>query len=335
MAGGPQPVLAMAQDREGARLVVARGGMLEIRDLKAEGFPVRRAWTAHVDSVKAVGWSPDGAWVVSGGFRALRVWNAADGTLAWESKGWAGEVGALCFSEDGGTLWVGDSLATRGGYLAVVDWAERKVGRVWKAHEDSILGLALAPDGKSVVSAGADKRVRRWDAVSRAGVATYEGHTNQVLGVVYDPLKGRIATPGADREIKVWEVSTREQDAVLGDKRQVYSALGWSADGKALVGVSDRGQGTIFSEIGKHEGAQSSAVAKVQNLPRLDALLQSVAVAHDAGWVVAGASDGRLFLWRSRDGKWAPLGDGAPQTQPDTSSGAGAAAGAAAPEPGR
>lgn len=302
-----QPVLSMALDREGNRLAVVHGGTLEIRDVKADGFPVVRSWKAHVDSVQAVGWSPDGAFVLSGGFRALRIWNASDGTLAGEMKDWVGDVGAFCFSKDGAVLWVGDSLPTRGGYLAVVDWGSRKVARVWRAHDDSILGLTLATDGKSMVSASADRLVRRWDMSSRLLMATYEGHTNQVLGVAFDPLNARIASTGADREIKVWDVATREQDAVLGDKKQVYSALVWSADGKALVGVTDRGQGTIFTEIRKHDGAQRSDVAKVQSLTKLDAFLQSVVVSADASWVAVGASDGRLFLWKSKDAKWVPL----------------------------
>ncbi|NBV87615.1 MAG: hypothetical protein EBS01_15410 [Verrucomicrobia bacterium] len=189
------------------------------------------------------------------------------------------------------------------GFLAKLEWPGRQVLKRWKAHDDSILGLAMAGDGKSLVSGAADKLVRRWDVASGVLTASYEGHTNQVLGVAVDPETARIASTGADREIKVWDMASREQDAVLGDKKQVYSAIAWSANGKALAGVTQRGNGSVFSEILKHDGAQRSETSKVRALQKVDAFLQSVAVSGDGGWVAAGSAEGRLFVWKGEDGK--------------------------------
>jgi WD40 repeat protein len=101
----------------------------------------------------------------------------------------------------------------------------------------------------------------------------------------------------------VWDRDSREQDAVLGDKKQVVSALAWSRDGSQLVALTDRGNASLFSTIKKHTGDQRSDAAKEKKLEKTDAPLQSAAVFPDGSHVLGGASDGRIFLWKTSDGK--------------------------------
>jgi WD40 repeat protein len=251
-------------------------------------------------------WSDDGNTIVTGGFRQIRFWNVADGnTTGAITDGLSGDVTALCTI--GGTLWAADSLASRGGFIHRITAENQKILQTWKAHEDSIYGLALSKDGLWLASAGADRLMRRWEPFSAALVGTYEGHTNQVLSVAFDPINPRVATTGADREIKIWDRDSREQDAVLGDKKQVTSALHWSADGTRLASVTDRGGGSVFSAIQKHTGAQSSETAKVQKLDKVNAVLQCVSCNKDGTRIAAGAADGRVFIWNGTDGKLMPF----------------------------
>ena len=187
-----------------------------------------------------------------------------------------------------------------------VQWPERTTLRTWKAHDDSLFCMALSADGKWLATAGADKVVRRWNAENDQLLSVYEGHTNQVLSVVWDPVQPRLATAGADRELKVWDRDSREQDAALGDKRQVFSSLAWSKDGARLVAVTDRGNGSGFTAIQKHTGAQSAGGSSTQKLDPVHAVLQSVAIHPDGSLIVGGASDGRFFVWKAETGKLLP-----------------------------
>ena len=301
-----KPVFALAFSPDGSTLAVARGGNVELHDATAERFPLKSTIAAQVDTVASLLWSNDGKALVTGGFRQIRFWNAADGSAAGAiTEGLSGDVTALCTS--GGTLWAADSLASRGGFVHRIASAERKILQTWKAHEDSIYGLALSTDSVWLASAGADRLMRRWEPLSGALKGTYEGHTNQVLSVAFDPLNPRLATTGADREIKIWDRDSREQDAELGDKKQVTSALHWSADGSRLVTVTDRGGGSVFSAIQKHSGAQSSVTAKIQKLEKVTAVLQCVSSNKDGTRIAAGAADGRVFIWNGTDGKLVPF----------------------------
>jgi mono/diheme cytochrome c family protein len=301
-----KPVFALSFSPDGSTLAVARGGHIELRDAPAERCPLKSTILAEVDTVASLLWSHDGKTLVSGGFRQIRFWNATDGSATGAiTEGLSGDITALCAS--GGTLWAADSLASRGGFIHRIAAEERKILQTWKAHEDSVYGLALSTDGLWLASAGADRLMRRWEPLSGALVGTYEGHTNQVLSVAFDPLNPRLATTGADREIKIWDRDSREQDAVLGDKKQVTSALHWSADGSRLASVTDRGGGSVFSAIQKHTGAQSSETAKIQKLEKVAAVLQCVSTNKDGTRIAAGAADGRVFIWNGADGKLVPF----------------------------
>lgn len=308
MAKGVHPSLAVAFSPDGAQLAVTRGGKVEIRDAKQDKYPIKVLIDAHVDPVQSLAWSKDGAMLITGGFRRIRCWNSETGAATGDlTEGIVGEVTALSFSVAGDVLWIADSLASRGGFVHRIDWPSRRSGKTWKAHEDSLYGMSVSADGRWLATAGADRLTKRWDVVTSGLVATYEGHTNQVLGVTFDSVLPRLATTGADREIKVWNRDSREQDAVLGDKKQVYSALCWSRDGSRLVGVTDKGNGTVFSAIQSRTGEQRSETAKVLKLKKVDAVLQSLSITADGAKIVAGSADGRIFVWNGTDGKLMPI----------------------------
>lgn len=306
LPNGVQPVLAIAFSPNGETLAVARGGNIELRDATAPRYPLKSTFTAEPDTVQSLLWLEDSQTLVTGGFRRISFWNIPDGSSKGAiTDGLSGDVTALC--SHGETLWSADSLASRGGFVHRIALADRRILQTWKAHDDSVYGLAVSQDGTWLATAGADRLARRWNPATGALAATYEGHTNHVLGVVFDPKNPRIATTGADREVKIWDRDSREQDAVLGDKKQVTSALHWSSDGARLASVTDRGTGWVFSEIQKHTGEQSSATSKIQKLEKVNAVLQCVSANKDGTRVAAGGAAGQLFVWNGVDGKLIPL----------------------------
>ena len=309
-------VLALLFSPDGSQLAIARGGRIEIRNAKQAKFPVSLAFDAQAEAIQSLEWASDGSRLFAGGFRKVSMWRATDGVSEgqWNTN-IVGQVTALVSAGTGDTLWIADSLASRGGYLHKIDPRQKQILKTWKAHDDSIYALSLSADGRWLASAGADRLARRWDASNDSLAATYEGHTNHVLGVAFDSLTPRLATTGADREIKVWDRESREQDAVLGDKKQVVTAISWSKDGSRLVGVTERGTGAVYSAIQKHTGEQQSNTAKIQKLDAVGALLQSVAITGDGALVAAGAADGRIFVWKAADGKLQPTEE-SPKNQP-------------------
>ena len=92
-----------------------------------------RQTLAHPDRTHAIAWSPDGAWVATGGGKhygekpdtTVRVWDAGTGDLLWQLKGLKKPIASLDFSSDGARLAAGAGRTARMWQL-VVDGKPRK-----------------------------------------------------------------------------------------------------------------------------------------------------------------------------------------------------------------
>jgi len=298
MPASYQPVLAIALSPDEKQLAVARANTLCVYDLAKPGRPLDQHLSGHTEAIQSVAWSPDGKWLATGGFRCLKIWDVSTWREVKNLSGsLVGNVTALAFALDNTTLFAADGQPGVSGFIHRIAFEEGKITATWKAHEDTIYGLRLSPDGKSLVSGAADKLARLWNVADGKLVAFYEGHTNHVLAVAFNKDATQLATAGADKEVKVWGVKSREQDVTLGDKKVVYTALAWTPDGAALVSTTEKGGGSIYRDLVKHTGDQRSETAKERKLESVNQMLYSVAITKDAKTIFAGAHDGTVYVW--------------------------------------
>lgn len=293
-----KPVLSIVLSPDEKRLAVAQANAVCIYDLTKPERPLDQKLVGHTEAVQSVAWSPDGQWIATGGFRSLKVWDVA----TWRevkslSSSLVGNITALVFGMDKATLFAADGEPGVSGFIHRVSFVDGKLLGTWKAHEDCIYGLRISPDGKLLLSGAADKLARLWNTADGKLTAFYEGHTNHVLAVAFNKDATRLATASADKEVKVWDVKSREQDVMLGDKKQVYTSLSWTPDGTALVATTDKGSGSIYRDLVKHDGAQRSDTAKERKLETVNTMLYCSAVTQDGKTVFAGSNDGTVHLW--------------------------------------
>lgn len=87
----------------------------------------------------------------------------------------------------------------------------------WVVDRDMQLpqtAVAFSPNGACVVSGGADRIVRIWDAATGAPLATQYGHTMTITGLTY--LDDRhLVSASLDATVRIWEV---DQCATRGSK---------------------------------------------------------------------------------------------------------------------
>ncbi len=212
----PNLVDAVAFNPAGTQLATGcHDGRVRIFDV-AKGNVVREI-QAHITNnqpaaVYCLAWTADGKQLVSGSYdRSLKLWNAADGKLIREFKGYEDK-------------------------------------KFEKGHREGVVSVALAPDGKTLASAGGwDHTVKIWNVADGTVLRDLtdpkrkspESHPGVVYGVRYTPDGKHLVSVGGAPQNKgflaVWNAA--DGKLLSGEERPLGTlfALAVSPDGKFLA----------------------------------------------------------------------------------------------------
>ena len=84
-----------------------------------------------------------------------------------------------------------------------------------QGHTDGIHGMALSPDGRTILTASVDKTIRLWDAETGQPLATLLGHARQVMGGSFSPNSQQVVSASGDNTARIWNVKSGRQLASL------------------------------------------------------------------------------------------------------------------------
>jgi WD40 repeat protein len=76
--------------------------------------------------------------------------------------------------------------------------------RRFAGHTGYVYGAAYSPDGKYVLSSGADGTVRLWDVQTGKEVRRFTGHKDEVRNVTFSPEGKYILTASSDGTARLW-----------------------------------------------------------------------------------------------------------------------------------
>jgi WD40 repeat protein len=125
---------------------------------------------------------------------------------------------------------------------------------VQSGHQNNVIGVEFAPDGRSLASCGADESVRLWDLGLGCEAAVLQGHRGPVYHLAYSADGALLASGGWDHEVRIWDVGSRSCARVLsGITRHVVDALALSANGARAaatgIGVQDTPRQLIVWDV--------------------------------------------------------------------------------------
>ena len=226
LEGHTAPIAALAASPDGATLASASWDHTVRLWPIAGGAP--RVLDEHTQNVNGVAFTADGRALVSVSYDlSVRIWplsgeqtptviamptplnavatgadgeivvGGADGKVYFLTAGGvpADEVAAgprpvisIAISPDGALV----AAAGIGGTVAIIDRKARTLTRTLVGPGLPVWSVAFFPDGRTLLSGGADRMIRRWDAVTGEPVG------DVVIGAPEDPLAAYAGDPGAE-----------------------------------------------------------------------------------------------------------------------------------------
>jgi hypothetical protein len=209
-----------------------------------------------------VAFSPDGSRLLSGSFdKTLELWDAVTGRLI---RSWEGHADEPRFPVDSPFKAIGVS------------------------------SVAFSPDGKRLVSGGADHTLKLWDSATGRLIRTLEGHAGWVDSVAFSPDGTRLLSGSSDQTLKLWDTATGRVIRTLKGHADWVSSVAFSPDGTRLLSGSsdqtlklwDAAGGRLIRTFERHEGEVSS-----------------LAFSADGTRLLSGSSDKTLKLWDAATGR--------------------------------
>src|SRR5204862_176837 len=112
--------------------------------------------------------------------------------------------------------------------------------REMRAHDQSVLGVAVSGDGRRIVSGSKDRAVHFWDG--ETGKLLFSGSHGRAVNSVAVTPSGRLALSGSDdRTVRVWDVPRQRALRTWIAHDGPVGAVRFSDDGTlALSGGDDR-----------------------------------------------------------------------------------------------
>ncbi|MDP7013479.1 MAG: c-type cytochrome domain-containing protein [Verrucomicrobiota bacterium] len=288
-----RPVLALALSPDNRQLAAGHGNVVTIHNVAEKDQPPLAKLAGHRDAVQSIAWSADGKRLATGGFRKVLLWNTADWSSAGEIADLPGRVSAMTFTANSAALVTASNAVGQAGEVALWNVADLAKRRAWQAHDGTVFDLALAPDGETLATAGADKLVRFWSLANGGPLMQIEAHSSPVLSLAYKPDGALLASGGADKELKIWDTKTREQKNLVTGHPGNVAAIAWPEKKAELITASEDGALRLCNETSK---SPAKTWAKAADL------LHCLAATADGQQLYGGADNGRVYAW-DRNGK--------------------------------
>ncbi len=184
--------------------------------------------------------SPNGRFIATGSYDRITVWDAESLKSLKDIKRKLGRVRSLAFTLDGSRL-----IAAGFRHIVIFgtdDWAEQQE---LSGHRAYVTGLALHPDGTSLVSSSEDATARMWNLETGESRVLFREQEDPVMGVTYSAdgkllaaASGDDTRPTRPGHVRIYRADTGERVHDLDRHVRVATGVAFSPDGATLASTS-------------------------------------------------------------------------------------------------
>lgn len=201
------------------------------------GFRLRYTLRGHTATITDMAWTPDGHMLITIGLdNSLRFWSPLTGEEVRQFRGAGNGFRALALVSNSvhAVLAPADSNNP-----LVMDTISGMQLITLCGHHDIVNALAVTTDGKRLVSASQDHKLKVWALESGIKETTLYGHTSAVTAVVITPDNKQVVSADSDGVIYVWDIDSGRQVRYWTGHQGRITALAISADGSILASASE------------------------------------------------------------------------------------------------
>lgn len=252
-------VESMAFAPDGKTLATGSFQELTLWDVE-KGEPVTRVG-GFADRVTAIAFSANGKFFATGGGAPtedgeIKVFHA-DGKLAHDIKnGHSDTVFAVAF-HPGGTL-----LATAGAdkFVKVFELPNPGLGwpfgpgpkaprfvKSFEGHTHHVMGVGWTPDGRKLVSCGADNFVKVWDYEKGEKIRDVQGHQKQVTQLAFVGKTPQFVTVSGDATTRMWNADNGGTVRQFSGATDFLYAVSVSTDGSVVASGGEDGIVRVYN----------------------------------------------------------------------------------------
>lgn len=160
--------------------------------------------------------------------------------------------------------------------------------------ENPIIAVDYTPDGKMMVTGGANRTLDVWNPKTGKLWFSLEGHTDDILAVACSPNGRLVATGGVDKKIIIWDLATESKVVMLEGHDDYVRDLEFSPDGKKLISGSWDRTAVVWDVI---------SGLRLQTLSGHRDNVTSVAFNEDGTKVMTGCGDHLIRIWEIETGE--------------------------------
>jgi WD40 repeat protein len=202
--------------------------------------------------IKSGAFSPDGRRILlsSTNGEILQLIDATTGSLIVEAHLMSSaRSSSIAFSPDGRRILLGGRLLNTASFdrstgrrlLGLPLLLEDREFQMLQVAADSITAAAFSPDGKRVLTGGADHALRLWDTTSLALDRELKGHSGAVTSVAFSPDGQRVLSGSKDRTVRLWDAASGALVHAFKDHADEVTSVAFSPDGRRILsaGIDD------------------------------------------------------------------------------------------------
>lgn len=253
------------------------------------------------------------------------------------------------FSRNGKLLLANGGIGARSGRVVVWDVVTGKKLMTLGDDYDTVLAADIRPDQAQVALGGPSRIVKLWSTKTGELQHKIKKHTDWVTAIAFSPNGQMLATADRNGGISVWDPESAQELFTLPGHKSAVTALSWRGDSKLLASSSEDGtvklwemdEGKQAKSWNAHAGGvlsvnyshadrlvtcgRDNAVTlwegsgkKLRDLEKCCDLPLRASFSSDGERVFASDFEGRVVVWKVKDGKRAGSLDANPLPAPET-----------------